>query len=152
MKKIIFLDIDGVLANKSSWGAGKKHWHEDFAYAWNEKCVELFNEIIEKTDAEIVFSSSWRTGYNHLNGRIKPLFDHNGVNRVPFDVTPQKWSSTRSDEISMWLKANGGNDNFKFIILDDDFIPNFPENFVQCDTEIGITEEIKNKAIELLNK
>jgi len=150
MKKIIFLDIDGVLANKKSWGLGKKHWHDDFSYPWDKECVRLFNEIIEKTDAEIVFSSSWRTGWNHRNGLIKPLFDHNGVNRVPFDVTPQKWSSTRSEEISMWLKAN--EKPTQFIILDDDFISGFSENFVQCDTEIGITEEIKNKSIEILNK
>lgn len=149
MKKIIFLDIDGVLANQTSWGAGKKHWHEDFAYSWDKKCVELFNEIIDKTDAEIVFSSSWRIGHNHERGNLKALFDHNGVKRVPFDVTPQIWSGERSVEIGKWMVKNEVPD--KYVILDDDFIPGFPDNFVQCDTKIGITEEIKERVIKLLN-
>lgn len=149
MKKIVFLDIDGVLASPKSWGIGKTMWHDQFAYPWDDECVGLFNEIIEKTDAEIVFSSSWRVGYNHRNGLIKPLFEYNGVKKVPFDITPQKMSSHRSQEIRMWLEDNGTPD--RFVILDDDFIDTFPENFIQCDSEVGITEEIRDKVIALLN-
>lgn len=149
MKKIIFLDIDGVLATPKCWGAGRKTWHDDFSYGWDKECVKLFNEIIEKTDCEIVFSSAWRVGYNHTRGNIKELFDHNGVNRVPFDVTPQKMSSHRSQEIRMWLETNGVPN--RYCILDDDFIDTFPDNFIQCDSEVGITEEIRDIVIALLN-
>jgi histidinol phosphatase-like enzyme len=55
MKKIIFLDIDGVLAtNKEFFRNTSKFWENHPAmaelkvpYPWNEGCVKIFNDILD---------------------------------------------------------------------------------------------------------
>lgn len=155
MKRLIFLDIDGVLATEKCWRESVSQ-HPEFAYAWDKECVGRLNEILESTGAEIVFSSAWRLGYNHELGNIKALFDHNEVNKYPIDVTPsivkrmsEGWGD-RSEEIQDWLERNRGKWD-TFIILDDDFIYGFGDRLIPCEPATGITEEIKNKAIGLLN-
>lgn len=56
MQKLIFLDIDGVLCNLEQW----KSYLPDNEHPFDPKCVDMLNRIIDKTDAEIVISSSWR--------------------------------------------------------------------------------------------
>lgn len=159
MKKIIFLDIDGVVATEKCWRTStvklQTFHYAEFGYSWDEDCVRRLNEILEVTNAEIVFSSAWRIGYNHERGNIKSLFDYNKVNKVPIDVTPSHmkkmsgWAD-RGEEIREWL-ANNEDKWDNFIILDDDIITGFGECFIPCDPPTGITEEIKIEAIKLLN-
>jgi len=54
--KVIFLDIDGVLINKASLLKMESDYFPD------EKCVQRLNDVIKKTDANIVVSSCWRIG------------------------------------------------------------------------------------------
>ena len=56
MRKIIFLDIDGVLATPEFLKLGE--------WALNPAKQKLLGIILSETDAEIVLSSSWR--YNTL--------------------------------------------------------------------------------------
>lgn len=147
--KIIFLDVDGVLATPDNWMKGAPR-HPIFAYHWNPVCVQRLNEIIEATDAQIVLSSTWRHEFNADTKLLKPLFEHNKVNRVPFDITPRYYMRKRQDEIKEWFDAANTKPE-KFIILDDWQIDGFGKYFIRCDERYGITEEIKEKAIKLLN-
>ena len=52
MEKIIFLDIDGVLATPE--------YLKDGQWALNPDKQKLLGEILAETDAKIVLSSSWR--------------------------------------------------------------------------------------------
>src|ERR1700722_4121287 len=52
MRKIIFLDIDGVLAIPSNMVEG--------LWALHDECQDNLEYILRHTDAEIVISSSWR--------------------------------------------------------------------------------------------
>ena len=56
--KVIFLDIDGVLATTSCYGKGKNNkWG---AYMFDQKAVVYLNFILSETGAEIILSSDWR--------------------------------------------------------------------------------------------
>jgi len=75
--KVIFLDIDGVLATDDS----------DYIY-FDKKCVEVLNSILEQVPAKIVVTSSWRLHFN-LKGLRKMadrggsyFLDENGDNKV----------------------------------------------------------------------
>ena len=49
MRPTIFLDIDGVLATTHQYYTNRKKWHEMYdCYRFDEKCVKVFNDIIEK--------------------------------------------------------------------------------------------------------
>lgn len=52
MEKIIFLDIDGVIATPETIIRG--------AWGLTPECQKKLGKIIEKTNAKIVVSSSWR--------------------------------------------------------------------------------------------
>ena len=75
--KVIFLDNDGVICLSNNWGGRykkQKEWggrklsmtqreipleyrFDDF----DKKAIKVLNNILKKTDAEIVVSSDWRT-------------------------------------------------------------------------------------------
>jgi HAD domain in Swiss Army Knife RNA repair proteins len=142
--KIIFLDIDGVLKNRA-------FPHGNSA---DPVCVSLLNQIVEKTNAYFVISSSWRTGSSL--SVLKDMLDAWGV--VPgrlIDKTPCfKWECKRGDEIQAWLAAREEQrgDVEKFIILDDDtdMIHLLP-HLVKTTFQFGLTEETASIAIQKLN-
>lgn len=126
-----------------------------------DRPLRLLKEIVDKTSAKIVVSSSWRIGccrsgkesifggrlYNKLEKRLKDY----GI--FIYDITPSLRSGTqRGDEIRKWLSKNPV-DNF--IILDDDSdMCEFTntENFIHTTYKHGLTKELKDKAIKVLNK
>lgn len=147
--KIIFLDIDGVLNGYSKWTdrvfkfAEKIHlrrWlvrHYDIFGVRTYK-VWLLKRIIEKTDAKIVLSSSWRgqwdTPYEKCGPRMKILkrkFKRFGI-RV-YGVTGRSDDGNRESEIREWLSIHdklretyndmsGGmiGEVDRFVVLDDE--------------------------------
>ena len=126
-----------------------------------DRPLKLLKEIIDKTSAKIVVSSSWRIGYcrsgkeSIFGGRLysklkKRLKDYD---MFIYDITPSLNSGAqRGDEIRKWLSKNP-TDNF--IILDDgsdmcEYIDT--EHFIHTTYKHGLTEGLKNKAISILNK
>lgn len=126
-----------------------------------DRPLKLLKEIVEKTSAKIVVSSSWRIGccksaresifgsrlYDKLKNRLKDY----GMDI--YDITPSLDLGTqRGDEIRKWL-SNNPVDNF--IILDDDSDMceyTATENFIHTTYKHGLTEELKDKAISVLIK
>lgn len=166
MKKILMLDIDGVIATPESI---------DESGEWNltRKCQELLGEILDKTNAEIVISSSWRLhtvedtieyfkekgflycdkiigvtirGYHHIK---------KGVHlSIPRGVEIKQWidANIHSDNGKNWDKKEIGKD-FNYVILDDDndMLLEHANHFVNTDSEIGLTMNDVLKAIDILN-
>jgi hypothetical protein len=68
--------------------------------------VALLNSVIDKTGAKLVISSTWgKLGED----TVKATLEENGVSwdKVHKDwVTPRKLSSTREQEIKMWLNKH----------------------------------------------
>lgn len=84
LKKFIYLDIDGVLCLGSEIHPKLTEW--GYVYRFNQKAVKIFNEILEKTDAEIIISSDWKLHYSLDN--LKEIFKWQGVIKEPIDITP----------------------------------------------------------------
>ena len=57
MKKVIFLDFDGVL-NPKWWNRGKPS--DKYGVLFEAKSVACLRKIINETGADIVISSSWK--------------------------------------------------------------------------------------------
>lgn len=169
--KVIFLDIDGVLATNKEY-ATKKHstrYLVEFdVYPYNEKCVEIFNEILEMTDADIILSSDWSMHYTLE--QMDAIFKHNGIIKSPYDyVTQLALSMSRSElnrgySIDEYIAYHP--DEFEnYVIIDDldirayesyhDKVLTDYSKFVHCshgDFE-GIKQTgIKEKIIKVLNK
>ncbi len=87
MKKILFLDIDGVL-NTERWHKKMVASHapqDSFGYDFDPEAVANLRHIVEATGAEIVISSSWK-GYG-MDG-LQELWETRGLPGKVIDFTP----------------------------------------------------------------
>lgn len=162
--KVIFLDVDGVLNSEDDLliYREKNKITGCILYAEVEdRPLKLLKEIVDKTFAKIVVSSSWRIGCER-NGR-QSIFGRGLYEKLEkrlkdygmeiYDITPSLGTGTqRGDEIREWLSQN---ETENFIILDDDSdMCEYVEtkHFIQTTYKRGLTEELKNKAIAVLSK
>jgi hypothetical protein len=184
--KVIFLDIDGVL-NSNDWYVYR--W-DNIAmdsvnsqypfYEFDPKAIVRLNRIIEKTEAKIVVSSSWRSGQTIES--LQKLLNSVGIIGDVIGLTPHLQSNKpyedmdgyripRGCEIDWWLDNHGdfqrinwskeeqikyvGKAKIKnYIILDDDsdMLYGQREHFIKTPHMTGLTDELADKAIEILNK
>lgn len=158
MRKFIFLDIDGVLNSQYYF----QRAHDDGSlekinYPLNHLdpvAIELLNDLISDTGAEVIISSTWRNGrtieeiqslleqrgFKHKIHSKTPIFDHN--------------QSVRGNEIKGWLKANiPFGEKVKYVIIDDDsdMLWEQRNNMVLTDNWIGMTPNTTYKARRILN-
>lgn len=167
MDKIIFLDIDGVLATPEYLKHGQ--------WALNPDKQILFGKILDQTDAKIVLSSSWRyhdveTTKEHMekegflfNDKLigvtirayQWLEKGTGVHlSIPRGVEIKQWIDTHihSDNGKNWERKKLGED-FTYVILDDDtdMLLEHKDNFIRTHSQIGLTEDDVKTAIAILN-
>lgn len=166
--KIIFLDIDGVL-NTS------KTFYDNYVYfkktgirkiPLDEERIVYLKEIIQKTEAKIVLSSSWRL-YFEKNIKLRPINEYaqklvdllSKYDLFIYDITPMERLGVRQNEINMYLESHPDIDSF--VILDDDtsdlfwFIDNhlIKMNFYDSQSELsGLCPEHIPLIISVLNK
>lgn len=167
----IFLDIEGVLNTKETYRrAYEKHGYmpmmdveiDDFRLIY-------LKEIIDKTDAKIVLSSSFRYFFNKENEEVIPialkgkkLYDKLlKYNIQIYDTTPITQES-REEQIKSWLSNR--DDIESFIIIDDDptQFNEYLDKLIQTSTErqnyllsfmkesVGLSEEHIGQAIKKL--
>jgi hypothetical protein len=91
--KVIFLDIDGVL------NCDETPNPRNFPYIVDKKLLARFRRLVERTQAKVVLTSSWR---------IDPIGLYAAKHwRVPFiDVCPDMPKRPRREEIVAWLKRH----------------------------------------------
>ena len=147
-RKIIFLDVDGVLnsieffkrlKDTGSWGLTEV----------DPDCVRRLKDVISATGAEIILSSTWRL----VPELVKVLKENTGLELK--GRTPSINQKHRGAEIESWL---GDTDNVaNFIVLDDDEdagigkVYDLASRFIHTDVNVGFTEENARAAIALLN-
>jgi hypothetical protein len=157
----IFLDIDGVLATTHQYRTNRKKWHPTYdCYRFDEKCVEVFNTIIEKVNPVIILSSDWKDHYTIA--QMNEIFAWNGVNGIISDVTPSSWGvmftslqqleECRSYEINVYANRNHLTN---WVAVDDLNLKLWiPERFVHTPrANEGIKQSgIKDKILNIINK
>lgn len=155
--KVIFLDHDGVICLSSEHGSRfKKKTKFD---KLNKKAVKVLNEILEKTDAEIVVSSDWRL--HATLQELQDLYKEEGIIKIPMGVTTEYKPSKMGDlydleyrrirEINMFMKSHPEIENW--VAVDDLEMFALGDNFVHCPKRLeGIKQlGIKEKIIKILN-
>ena len=165
-RKIIFLDIDGVLNTKWWYTQMERNIPQDqYGYAFDPKAVANLKRIVEETGADIVISSSWKSfGFSEL----EEMWTDRGLPGKLIGVTPNSVSDEllleadidsielfhiRGEEIKEWLIRHGKHVNSYAIIDDmDNMLPEQQSHFVHTNPVVGITEEDAEKAIAIINK
>ena len=136
--KVLFLDHDGVICLRAQWGMrlNKKSIKRGEIFdPFCPKAINVLNEVIERTNCEIVISSDWRL-YKDLN-YMQKLYKDRGIIKSPisytevFDIdnndtceatseykdSDQMMARVREKEIKAWLASN--NDVTHWVAVDD---------------------------------
>ena len=92
-RRVVFLDIDGVLAPIRRWDR-----YGDLEPA----CIEVLNEIVASARADVVISSTWRHGKRVAE--LQAMLEAEGFTGRVVDKTPTLApGAERGDEIAAWL-------------------------------------------------
>lgn len=146
MRRVVFLDIDGVV-NPDEWCEKQGTGH---GYKFDPATVAVINEITERSGAEIVVSSMWR--YYFTLGRLREILRSNGIQAPVRDVTPSVGEGRyedRGQEIAAWLEAHP--EVGACVILDDvNAMGNLADLLVQTDPRVGLQLRHVKPALELL--
>lgn len=128
--KIIFLDHDGVICLDNNWGSRRKKQDKwggrklsmslreiplEYRFDnFDKKAIDVLNEILETTGAEIVVSSDWKAWasieqmgeYYEMQGIIKkPIAYTKNLGQCSFQDTKSfVWSSTYDLEQSRYVE------------------------------------------------
>lgn len=145
-------DIDGVI-NSEDYAvyrdeAKKFDLDEDI----DERAVVFLNYIVNKTDAKIVLSSTWRSDMEDIYKRLVQY----GFKYEFFDRTPYHPDRHRGTEIKMWIdkyeETHEPLESYVIIDDDDDMLEEQMEHFVRCNYVHGLTSHECFKAIDILKK
>lgn len=155
--KAIFLDIDGVLNSKRY--DDTRSMTDSFNI--DESRLLLVKEIVDRTGAVIILSSSWRKklydGMRPRSGegtRLLFAFEQNGLRL--FDKTPELGElASRPEEIKAWLDTHRSEIE-SFAIIDDAFggWGELADNLVKTSYRIGLGLERRHveAAVSILNE
>jgi hypothetical protein len=106
LTRVIFLDIDGVLAPIRRWDR-----YGDLEPA----CIQVLNEIVVCGEADVVMSSTWR--YGKTVAELQAVLESQGFRGCVIDKTPTGGSGAgRGEEIAAWLAEH---DVRGYVIIDD---------------------------------
>jgi hypothetical protein len=105
-RRVVFLDIDGVLAPIRRW---------DRYGDLDPACIQVLNEIVASGGAEVVVSSTWRHG--KTVAELQDMLDARGFAGCVVDTTPSDIpGACRGDEIAAWLAEHPVD---AYVIIDD---------------------------------
>jgi Swiss Army Knife RNA repair-like protein len=105
-RRVIFLDIDGVVAPIRQWD---RYGDLDAA------CIQVLNDIAAGGGADVVVSSTWR--YGKTVAELQEILEAAGFTGRVLDKTPTgAQGADRGEEIAAWLAEHtvGG-----YVIVDD---------------------------------
>ncbi len=135
--RLLFLDIDGVLAHFGS--------NEEL----DLDCVRSLDEIIRRTSATVVVSSAWRERWSLEDIRV--MLESVGFSGRIEGQTPMIVDGTRGDEILAYLatRENVG----AYVILDDCPVgAALAPQLVLTDDFVGLKASDVERAIEILGR
>lgn len=171
VKRIIFLDVDGVLNCqppnfRTAWPDYERG--DERAYGLNPQLVANLKKVIDETKAKIVVSSSWRYFDDYFTFNSDLMWRDVLAHRMGYEAKDLFIGNTppslveyafRGGEIMEWMETNeykygvAGKD-YKFCIVDDEvrsILDVFDPRYVlHTDYRRGLTAEDAEKAIHIL--
>ena len=154
MRRIIFLDFDGVLNTEYHQGLlqfQRKQWQDEHEAFFDPKAVRQLKRIIDATGADIVVESSWK--YLGLEAMQELWMVRNLPGKV-IDITPSLTdNASKGEEIAAWLSEYATPDA-RYVIIDDEYVvldSQIPY-FIWTNPYDGLTEEQANRAISILHR
>lgn len=168
MKKVIFIDFDGVLNTENYQAqlrrAGKPQW-DDFEQVFDPDAVENLRMILKTVpDVILVINSSWKLeGLERMKDMWKSRNLPGKIDSITPDYVPSlkdidldnydniELLSGKGNEVKQWISENSSG-KCKYVIIDDvpDFLPEQEPYLIYTDPRIGITKEDSMRAITLL--
>lgn len=169
MRKIIFLDFDGVLNTEHYQNLLQlqgKPWQDEYGAFFDPNAVKQVKRIIDATGADIVVESSWK--YLGLDA-IRKLWKVRNLPGRIIDITHSSVSDNyllrtnlndlytskpycKGIEIASWLSEH--REYIRYVIIDDEYVildSQLP-HFILINPYEGITEEQANMSISILNE
>jgi len=143
---IFFLDIDGVLCTMRVAVPSMPSLFGNI----DPIAVSYINLWGRTCDADIVFTSTWRSHMNNIQDAYM-IRDLLGLHLMLHDSYKTKpTNGFRGDDINLWLEENGDHD---YLIIDDDgdFHPDQKNRLIQTDGANGILLEHHHKFEEIIN-
>ena len=134
--RVIFLDIDGVLNCKRTPNPRK------LPYIVDSQLLKRFIDLVERTDAQVVLSSTWR--YDPAG-----LFSAKHWGIPLSDVIPDMPDRPRRDEILARLKQHSDVERYVVIDDEDDELDELP--LFQPPPSIGLSDEIVAGVVNYLS-
>lgn len=104
MKKVIFLDFDGVLATSrysTQLDEEGQLWTDCYGSLFDPVCIRNLKSIIDATGADIVATSTWKMQLG-LDG-IRAMWNERRLPGNVIGVTPDTDILCRGSEIDEWL-------------------------------------------------
>ena len=154
MRKIIFLDFDGVLNTEYYQGLLQfqgKQWQDEHGAFFDPKAVRQLKRIIDATGADIVVESSWK--YLGLEA-MQELWRVRDLPGRVIDITPSLTdNASKGGEIAAWLSEHATPDT-RYVIIDDEYVvldSQIPY-FIWTNPYEGLTEGQADRAILILNR
>lgn len=165
MRKVVFLDIDGVL-NSNFWNESHQREISDGTLI-DESKIKLLCKLVKRTDAGIILHSGWKYWFGSdlkplrkEAENLRSLLEKEGLTIA--GVTPdhateeikktKKFSLVKADEILAWLKQHEEID--RWVVLDDLDLHNaeIAKHQIKTDQTIGLTMEDVEKAEMILKE
>ena len=154
MRRIIFLDFDGVLNTEYYQGLLQfqgEQWQDQYGAFFDPRAVRQLKRVIDTTDADIVVESSWK--YLGLEAMQELWRVRNLPGRV-IDITPSLTdNASKGEEIAAWLSEYATPDA-RYVIIDDEYVvldSQIPY-LIWTNPYEGLTEEQANRAISILHR
>lgn len=163
---IVFLDFDGVLNHFTHFVGLNHRVAADCltdALSFDHAAVARLNVIVERTGAEVVISSSWRTRHDDSGALAFPLpvlrslLERHGFRGRVADITPRLHRSpdgeprVRGHEIQAWIDAQPAGTVGPFVVLDDDAdMAHLEARTVRTSMDTGLLDEHVERAVALL--
>lgn len=157
MKKIIFLDFDGVMDT-----AYYDHYLnymgmpacDEYGPVFDPECVEALRKIIQQTNAEIVVSSTWKD--EMTLEELQTMWTARQLPGRIVSATPSLGHRYhRGDEIDAWLDEHSDAD-CRYVIIDDMDATEFNDEQIQCLLTVnpynGLDDDSARRAAGILSQ
>ena len=169
-RRVIFLDVDGVLRGSSCDIESASFVKEDPDLFWVDKavtatlppfsraCLQRLKDLVAASSAKIVVCSSWRTNATLLSSLIRCLAQFGLPEGSVVGETPILGGS-RGAEVAAWLRgaaAAAATPLCSYVVLDDDNKSSYekegiaPKRYVQPTAALGLSDADAEKALGIL--